>query len=132
MAKKKFKILAASDIHGDTRLVKKLANKAKKENADLVVLCGDNTGWTETKNLIKPFKDNDKPVLIIPGNWDSFATVDFLASLYNIRNIHGYSVTYEGIGFLWGGRCRRPRPRRSNRQRNYEIPRTGTCWIKRN
>ena len=88
----KFRILAASDIHGESKLAKKLAEKAEKEKVDLVVLCGDITGFVETKNIIKPFKDKNKRVLIIPGNWDSFATADFLANVYGVRNIHGYSV----------------------------------------
>lgn len=101
--KRKFKILAASDTHGDSKQVKKLANRADKENVDLVVLCGDITGWAETKNIIKPFKDKNKRVLILPGNWDSFATADFLATFYGVKNIHGYSVRYENIGFFGAG-----------------------------
>ena len=100
---KKLKILAASDIHGDSKLVKQLANKAEKENVDLVVLCGDILGWAETTNIIKPFKEKNKKVLIIPGNWDSFATTDFLAEMYGIRNIHGYSVAYQNVGFFGAG-----------------------------
>ncbi len=99
----KFRILAASDIHGESKLAKKLAEKAEKEKVDLVVLCGDITGFVETKNIIKPFKDKNKRVLIIPGNWDSFATADFLANVYGVRNIHGYSVKYENIGFFGAG-----------------------------
>ncbi len=100
---KKFKILAASDLHGDSKQVKKLAERAKNENVDLVVLCGDLTGWTETKDIIRPFKEKNKKVLIIPGNWDSFATADFLAQMYGVRNIHGYSVQYDNIGFFGAG-----------------------------
>lgn len=109
---KKFKILAASDIHGESKIAKKLANKAEKENVDLVVLCGDLTGFVETKNFIKPFKDKNQKVLIIPGNWDSLATVDFLANLYGVRNIHGYSVKYENIGFFGAGGADGPGPGR--------------------
>ena len=100
---KKFKILAASDIHGESALVKKLAIRAEKEKVDLVVLCGDLTGWTETSGILKPFKDKNKKVLIIPGNHDSFATTDFLAELYGVKNIHGYSVKYEDVGFFGAG-----------------------------
>lgn len=100
---KKLRILAASDIHGDSRAVKKLADKAEKEDVDLVVLCGDITGWTETKDIIKPFKEKNKRVLIIPGNWDSFATADFLANIYGVKNIHGYSAVYENVGFFGAG-----------------------------
>src|SRR3989344_5080005 len=100
---KKLKILAAGDLHGDKKLIERLAKKAEKENVDLVILAGDLTGWVETNGIIKPFKDKNKKVLIIPGNWDSFATVDFLAEMYGVRNIHGYSVQYENIGFFGAG-----------------------------
>lgn len=110
---RKFKILAAADLHGDSRQVKKLALKAEKENVDLVVLCGDIVGWTETNNIIKPFKEKNKKVLLIPGNWDSFATADFLAEFYGVRNVHGYSVKYENIGFFGaGGASNAPGPGR--------------------
>lgn len=100
---KKLKILAASDIEGDTKLARRLANKAAKEKVDLVVLCGDLTSHIESKGLIKPFKDKNQKVLIIPGNHDSFATADFLADFYDIRNIHGYSVKYDNVGFFGAG-----------------------------
>ena len=41
--RKKIKILAVGDIHGDVGLVKKLAKKARDENVDLVILAGDLT-----------------------------------------------------------------------------------------
>lgn len=100
---KKLRILAASDIHGDSKLAKALAEKAEKEKADIVVLCGDITGFVETKNIIKPFKDRNQKVLIIPGNHESFATADFLAELYGVKNIHGYSARYENVGFFGAG-----------------------------
>jgi len=121
MEKKKFKILAASDIHGESKIVKRLAKRADDENVDLVVLCGDITGWTETKNIIKPFKDRNKKVLILPGNWDSFATTDFLAELYGVRNMHGYSVKYDNIGFFGAGGAEGPGPGRITQKQLMET-----------
>lgn len=100
---KKFRILAASDIEGDSKLVKKLAEQAEKENVDLVVLCGDITGNVETRNIIKPFKERKKHVLVIPGNHDAFADIDVIAAQYQIKNLHGYAAVYEGIGFFGAG-----------------------------
>jgi uncharacterized protein len=97
------KILAASDLHGDSKATNSLAKRAEREKVDLVVLCGDLTGFVESKDIIKPFKDIKKKVLILPGNWDSFATMDFLAQLYGVKNIHGYSAEYEGVGFFGAG-----------------------------
>lgn len=101
---KKFKILAAGDIHGDSGLARKLAERADKENVDLVILCGDIVDHrTDTQNLIKPFATRNKKVLLIPGNHDGFATADFLAEMYGVKNIHGYSVKYDNIGFFGCG-----------------------------
>lgn len=97
---KKLKILAASDIHGDTHLVKKLAEKAEQENVDLVILAGDITGVLETENLIKPFIEKKKKVVFVPGNWDSSVAADTLSKLYGIKNIGDKYVIYDKIGIF--------------------------------
>jgi len=101
----KIRILAAGDIHGDTRQVKKLADKAKKEKVDLVILAGDLTlAESSTNNLIGPFVKAGKKVLLIPGNHESVATTDFLAELYpNTKNIHGYSFKTGDVGIFGAG-----------------------------
>ena len=101
--KNKLRLLAAADLHGDSKLIRKLAEKADREAVDLVVLCGDLLGWRETTGIIKPFKDKNKPVLILPGNHEDFATTDFLAAFYNVKNMHGYSAVYKDIGLFGAG-----------------------------
>ena len=103
--KKKTKILAVGDIHGDLGLIKKLAEKAKKEKVDLVILAGDITHWEQsTKDIIGPFLKAKKKVLLVPGNHESFATVDFLAEMYpNTQNIHGYSFKKDDLGIFGAG-----------------------------
>ena len=102
---KKTKILAVGDIHGDTGLVKKLADKAVKENVDLVILAGDLTfAEQSTKNLIGPFIKAKKKVLLIHGNHEGIATVNFLSELYpDTKNIHGYSTILNDIGIFGAG-----------------------------
>jgi len=101
---KKLKILSAGDIHGDSRAAIKLAERAEKEKVDLVILCGDITNFRiDSQNLIKPFKERNLKLLLIPGNHDSFATADFLAQLYGMKNIHGYSVQYKDVGIFGCG-----------------------------
>jgi uncharacterized protein len=102
---KKTKILAVGDIHGDTGLVKRLAEKAKKENVDLVILAGDLTMFEmSTKNIIGPFVKAKKQVLLIPGNHESMATADFLAEMYpDTKNIHGYSFIKDDLGIFGAG-----------------------------
>ena len=98
------KILAAGDIHGDSRLASKLAERAEKENVDLVILCGDLTqGEKSTSNIIGPFVKKKKKVFLIPGNHETIATADFLAELYDVTNLHGYSIKYKDIGFFGCG-----------------------------
>ncbi len=102
---KKTKILAIGDIHGDTGLVKKLAEKAKKENVDVVILAGDLTFVEQSvKNLIGPFIKAKKEVLLIPGNHESSATIDFLSKMYpNTKNIHGHSIKKGDLGIFGAG-----------------------------
>ncbi len=101
---KKLKILASSDIHGDTRAAEQLAMQAEKENVDLVVLCGDLTYAEEsTEGIIGPFAKRKKKVLLIPGNHETVATADFLAEIYGATNLHGYSVMYKGVGLFGCG-----------------------------
>jgi len=98
------KFLAAGDIHGDTRLAKKLADKAEKEKVDLIILCGDLTyAEKSTDNIIGPFVKKNKKVILIPGNHETIATADFLAELYNVTNLHGYSLKFKDIGFFGCG-----------------------------
>ena len=98
------KILAAGDIHGDTRQAKKLASKAKKEKVDLVILCGDLTyAETSTSGLIGPFVKAKKKIVLIPGNHETIATADFLADLYDVTNLHGYSIKIGNVGLFGCG-----------------------------
>ena len=102
---KKTKILAVGDLHGDERLVRRLAEKAEKENVDLVILTGDLTfAETSTKNIVGPFVRAKKQVLLIPGNHEGVATIDFLAELYpNTKNIHGSHFIKENLGIFGAG-----------------------------
>lgn len=102
---KKTKILAIGDLHGDTGLAKKLAEKARKENVDLVIIAGDITQFEQsTKNLIGPFVKEKKPVLLIHGNHEALATVDFLSQLYpSTKNLHGYSFSSGDVGIFGAG-----------------------------
>jgi len=103
--KKKTKILAIGDIHGDTGLVKRLARKAKKEHVDLVILAGDLTFVENSiENLIGPFVKAKKEVLLIPGNHESSATTEFLSQMYpGTRNIHGYYFKKGDLGIFGAG-----------------------------
>lgn len=98
------KILASSDIHGDTRAAEALAEQAERENVDLVVLCGDLTQQEQsTEGIIGPFVKKGKKVVLIPGNHETVATADFLAELYGATNLHGYAIKTGDIGLFGAG-----------------------------
>ena len=97
---KKLKILAAGDFHGDSKQTKKLAEKAEKENVDLVILTGDITGHIETKELIKPFTDKKKKVIFVLGNWDTSETGEIFSKIYNTKNLEEHYVVYNDVGIF--------------------------------
>ncbi len=100
----KLKILAAGDIHGDRDAVKKLAEKAVKEDVDLVLLSGDLTyGEMHIEGLLGPFIKAGKKVVIIPGNHETEATVDFLAEQYGAVNLHGKNIQIGDVSLFGVG-----------------------------
>lgn len=101
--KKKLKILAAGDFHGDKNLARKLADKAEKENVDIVILNGDLVSEEDTSGIIGPFVAKKKRVFLVPGNHETIATADFLAELYGIKNLHGYYIKYQDVGIFGCG-----------------------------
>ncbi len=100
---KKLRILAAGCLHGDTNLVQKLAEKADKENVDIVLLCGDLTGYVDTKNIIKPFIDKGKKVLFVTGNHDGLSIGDVLEKQYGAKHLHGTYVISYNVGIFGSG-----------------------------
>ncbi len=95
------KIFAVSDIHGDKRLVSKLVPKALE--SDIIVLAGDLT-WAEADltGIVGPFKATGKKILMIPGNHETLASVDFLEKQYKpgVYNLHAKSFKHNGVGFF--------------------------------
>lgn len=104
--RKKLKILAIGDIHGNTSLSKRLAERAVKENVDLVILAGDLTyAEMSLEGIVGPFAKAKKDVLLLSGNHEAFSTTSFLSELYKpySKNLDSYSFIKEGIGFFGSG-----------------------------
>ncbi|HTZ41751.1 MAG TPA: metallophosphoesterase [Candidatus Omnitrophota bacterium] len=98
------KILAVGDLHGNERFAKKLAKRAIEENVDVIILAGDIVLSDEhTGGVLGPLKETKKQILVIPGNHESSATIDFLAEMYEVRNIHGYSFAKGDLGIFGAG-----------------------------
>jgi uncharacterized protein len=56
-----------------------------------------------TDGIIGPFVKRNQKVVIIPGNHESVATADFLAEVYDVTNLHGYSIRMKDVGFFGCG-----------------------------
>lgn len=98
------KILAIADTHADTNLVKKIANTAKKEKVDLVIMAGDLTWFDEEqKDLVGPIAEHSE-VLIIHGNHETHETAKNFEKVYkNVKQIHKTNVIKNEIGFFGSG-----------------------------
>ena len=96
------RIFAAGDFHGDKSTARELAQRAVDENADMIILNGDIVEEDNTEGVMYYFVATGKPVFLVPGNHDWFAT-DFLAAQYNVENIHGKSMTKDHVGILGCG-----------------------------
>lgn len=96
------KILAAGDLHSDAGLAKRLADRAVKEDVDLIILNGDIVEEDKIENVLGNFKATGKPVLLVPGNHDFLAT-DFLAEKYKLKNLHSKTAVYDGVGIIGCG-----------------------------
>ncbi len=96
----RLKILAAGDIHGDSKTAKSLAQKAEKEKVDLIILTGDLFGMVKAKNVIQPFIDRKQKVIFVPGNWESSSEAKQIAKEYNIKNIEDHYLKYNGVGIF--------------------------------
>jgi len=102
---KKTKILAIGDIHGDTGLAEKLAEKAIKENVDLVILAGDLTWLDQSfQGIVGPFVKAKKEILLIPGNHEPNSTINILSEMYpRTKNLHGYPHKIGDLGIFGAG-----------------------------
>jgi uncharacterized protein len=96
---KKFRILAAADLHGDIGIARRLSEKGKKEKVDLVVLAGDINGAIEGDGkILQPFLDAKQKIAFVPGNWDSHKERMAIKSL--AKNLGNYYITYGDVGIL--------------------------------
>ncbi len=98
------RILAISDIHGDSSLARRVADETKNKSVDLIVIAGDITSFNEeVRDVIRPFKELNKPILLIPGNHETNETIDLIAEYYGAINLHGNYFCLGDVGFFGAG-----------------------------
>ncbi|MEK6923375.1 MAG: metallophosphoesterase [Nanoarchaeota archaeon] len=97
------KILTAGDLHGDVSQAKKLAEQAKRESVDLVVINGDFTTFgNHTPGLFQAFA-GVKNLAILPGNHESAAVSDAMSQKYGAIHLHGYYKIFSDVGIVGCG-----------------------------
>ncbi len=102
--KPRMKILALSDIHGDTSFIEEMAEKGAAEKVDLVILAGDILDMDRPKaGLIQPFKDKGLEVAVLPGNHEGMSEIGFMVEKYGVKNLHGYVIRKGDVGIFGCG-----------------------------
>jgi len=100
--RKKLRILAAADLHGDIDIAERLSAKAAKAKADLVVLAGDIHGAKEGDGgILAPFEKAHQKVVFVPGNWESGKEHEVMRE--RAKSLHNYYVTYHDVGIVGVG-----------------------------
>ncbi|MBW2966404.1 metallophosphoesterase [Candidatus Woesearchaeota archaeon] len=102
------KILTFVDLHGNMSALKKLVERAKKDDIELIICAGDISAFSDKLNkLIGEFSKVKKPFLIIPGNHEEDDELEKACNPFNnCVNIHkkGFSgEDFTVLGYGGGG-----------------------------
>ncbi len=101
------KLLAFTDLHADKKLLHDLAVRARKNDVDLVVCCGDFTIFGRGMRIVlEALESIEKPVYIIPGNHEEKEGLldKALEGFRYCRSLHEKDVVIGNYVFLgYGG-----------------------------
>ena len=100
------KILAFTDIHGSLLALRRIEQKVKSQNPDLLVCAGDISIFEHgIIGLMRRLNKLNKNIIIIQGNHEDERTFNKLSGFFkNIIFIHKKNFLHEGYLFLgYGG-----------------------------
>lgn len=100
------KILAFTDIHGSSTALKRIEQKTKSQNPDLLVCAGDISMFEHgIYGLLRRLNKLNKQILMIHGNHEDASTFNKLSkSFKNIIFIHKIHFIWDNALFLgYGG-----------------------------
>jgi len=95
------KLLVISDFHGSIEAAHRTAAKAKRTQADAIVVCGDVTHFGSVKDagkILAPLTSLDMPVLYVAGNCDPSELAE--AQITGATNIHGQCHEISDVSFM--------------------------------
>ncbi len=91
------RLIAVTDIHGDHRKSRKLAEVLREEEFDALLVAGDLThfsGSGEARKVLKPLLELGKPLFAVHGNCDGRDVPELLSELG--VNVHDNRVELGG------------------------------------
>lgn len=95
------KLLVISDFHGNIEAAHKAAEKAKRTQADVIIVCGDITHFGSVKDAEKtlaPLTALGLPLLYVPGNCDPTQLAE--AQIKDATNIHEQCQKINDVSFV--------------------------------
>jgi putative phosphoesterase len=95
------KSLVVSDFHGSIEAAHKTAAKAKKTEADVIIVCGDITHFGSVEHaeqILAPLTAMEIPVLFVPGNCDPSQLAD--AKIKGAVNLHEQCRRLDAVSFM--------------------------------
>ena len=98
------KILATADFHGSAEAFRKTALKARQNQANVVVVCGDITHFgsvQQAQQLLFHLRDVQASVFFVPGNCDAPGLAGERTE--TAECIHGKCKRVDGVNFLGVG-----------------------------
>jgi len=105
------RVLALSDIHGNTGAIKKIKELKEDKDFDVIVVSGDITNFgpvEDAERIIGMLRESEKEVLAIPGNCDPVGVTSAIERGGGV-NLHAKKVRRGEITFIgFGGSNRTP------------------------
>ncbi len=98
------KIVGVTDIHGNIRMSRKLAEALPDLSPNLILVAGDVTNFgtaTAAKRVLEPLLDRGIPLIAVFGNCDGRDVPDFLEELR--ISAHNKRVEVNGLGIVGVG-----------------------------
>ncbi len=95
------KLLVVSDFHGSIEAAHKTATKAKKTEADVIIVCGDITHFgsvEDAEKILAPLTAMEMPVLFVPGNCDPSQLAE--AQIKGALNLHEQCHRFDNVSFM--------------------------------
>jgi len=96
----KMRIYAVSDLHGRKDRIARIRDTIADLRADLLVIAGDITNYTNARSVVNDLNDMPVPVLAVRGNTDLSRVETLIEGASNISSLHLNTVQIKGVTFV--------------------------------